>query len=241
MNPLKRIILQSKPMLYTFMTILAINIIISLLPHLLLRTDTTNNFINLLTNFLMEKNTIFSPSSIIVSICFFLILFLGVQCIYLINNYFPMSLMMGSNRKLTAKHIFLFILLISIILSLIFNLTFIVSNLLISKTVIPYLLGYNWNTFDSLFLKLISSTLIFLTFSASIMWITSGFKVIGILRGLTRTRIVIALTLIISQFKLIKNYIEWGQKPLQIHIMLILVTSLTLFFTYRTLIRYELK
>lgn len=211
-------------MFYIFMMILGVNIFINLIAGVVITTNATQ----------------FYPASIAMSLWIFLTIFLGIQSVFLISNCFPISLIMGSTRKQTAKHIFLLILMISIILSLILNSTFIFSNqFMIGKTTIPHLLGYNWNIINGLFLKLISLTLIFLTFSAFLMWITSGFKVMGVFNGLTR--IILIITLISAQFNLIENYVEWGQKPLQIHIMLLIVGFLTLYLTYRTLIRYEFK
>lgn len=224
MKPFKRLLLQSKPMFYIFLMILGVNIFINLIAGVVITTNATQ----------------FYPASIAMSIWIFLTIFLGIQSVFLISNCFPMSLIMGSTRKQTAKHIFLLILMISIILSLILNSTFIFSNqFMIGKTIIPHLLGYNWNIIDGLFLKLISLTLIFLAFSASLLWITSGFKMTGIFSGLTR--IVLLITLLLTQDNLIKNYVEWGQNPLQIHMMLLIVAFLTLYLTYQTLTRYEFK
>lgn len=218
MKTLKPLFLQLRPIYSILFTILTINI-----------------SVNLLADVFINKN---SSWSIPFSICLYLAILLVIQCIFIITNCFPMSLILGSTRKQSAQDIFLLLLIISAISSVVINLALFASSQKMFGA-ISYLMGYNWNTLSNIFYKLISLSLVFLTLSGSIMWIVSGLTVEGVFNGLSR--VLIALTLVFAKPDLIKEYVVWGRNPFLIHMMLLLAVSLTHYFTYRTLIRYEIK
>lgn len=220
----KKIVLQSKPTYFIILLIFVINISVNTLSDLLMNNSTKQ----------------LSVSSLSTSFTIFIAVFLLVNSIMTVTNCFPLALTMGATRKKSLKDIYFFNLLICIIVSIFINLMLLLSSkMIVGQSVVPYLMGYNWNIVGGILFRFITLLLISLTFTSTIMWLISGFKVEGVFNGLAR--ILITLTLIISQLNVIKNYVLWGQNQLFIHIILLLAVSITHLLTYITLIRYEFK
>lgn len=224
MKSIKRLFWESKPTYFIILLIFSINLSVNILSELLENKGFKQ----------------FSVASVSMSITAFLAVFLLINSIIMITNCFPLALTMGATRKKSLKEIYFFNLLTCTIVSVFINLILLLSSrIMISKSVVPYLMGYNWNIVNGTLLKFITLLLISLTFTGVIMWLISGFKVEGLFNGLAR--ILIVFIVIFSQLNVINNYVMWGQNQLFIHIILLIAILLTHFLTFRTLVHYEFK
>lgn len=215
MQTIKRLFLQSKPIYITLLII--------------------SGAFSVASVFISVKGL-----NIAISISFFLSIFFLLQVNHLVTHCFPMSLAMGEIRKNSIKNIFFFTLILAISLSILINLILILSSQIsIATSIVPYLMGYNWNVIDGILLKFITILLLLSVLSGSIMWFTSGFKVDGFFNGISRILVMLIFTF--GGLSLITNYIIWGRNLLLINIMFLLVAFLTHYLSYRTLIRYEFK
>lgn len=215
MKSMKRLFLQTKPMYIILLTISGI--------FMALGTFIAINGLN-----------------IAVSISFCLGIFFSLQVIHLILHCFPMSLAMGESRKKSIHNIFFFTIILSISISIFINLMLVFSSYTsIAKSVIPYLMGHNWNIIDGLLAKVITLMLLLSTLSGSVIWFASGFKVKGFFNG--SARILIIIIFILGELSMFTNYLLWGRNLLLVNIMLLLTALLTYYLSYRTLIDYELK
>lgn len=215
MQAIKRLLLQSKPIYINFLV--ASGILISL--GAVIAVD---------------------KSGIALVFSFCLCLFFILQVNYLITQCFPMSLAMGEMRKKSFQRILLFSVMVTLLISIFISLILILPSFSIfGRSIIPYLMGYNWNIIGNMPSKFITLMLIFSTLSGLIMWFTSGFRVGGFFNSFAR--ILIALVSYFGVFSLFSDYIMWGTHSMFVHLTLLLASLLTHYLSYRTLLGYELQ